>query len=53
VQYNSLQNYTVVGKSMFTVVRIEKDTQVMIITIALLLIMVIITIIRRGQKEDK
>jgi hypothetical protein len=41
---NFIKEYTEVGKSRFTVVRMEKDMQVMIITIALL-----ITIINRRQ----
>jgi hypothetical protein len=39
--------YTRVGKSRFTVVRMEKDMQVMIITIALLIKIIIIRQIRR------
>jgi hypothetical protein len=38
-----------VGKSRFTVVRTEKDFQVMIITIVLLIITIIIIIIRRRK----
>jgi hypothetical protein len=37
--------YTGVGKSRFTVVRMEKDMQVMIITVALIIIIIINTII--------
>jgi hypothetical protein len=40
--------YTGVGKSRFTVVRMEKDMQVMIITIALLITTIII--IRRRRQ---
>jgi hypothetical protein len=41
--FNSFSLYRV-GKSMFTVVRMEKDMQVMIITIALLITTIIIMI---------
>jgi hypothetical protein len=43
----ALYIYTRVGKIRFTVVRMEKDMQVMIITIALIIIIIIIIIIIR------